>query len=206
MNYETQRLLMCELGRRMWQKGWLAANDGNLSRRLGEGLFLVTPAGASKGFLSPEMLVVVDGLGRLAEHSDFRPSSEIQLHLECYRRRAGVGGVCHAHPPAATAFACARLSIDVPILGESLMGLGSIPCTPYGRTGTDALPAAAGPLVADHDAILLANHGALTLGSDLEKAYFRMETVEHTALIHLNARALGGGVPLPPEEVAALRQ
>ena len=204
MNYETQRLLMCELGRRMWQKGWLAANDGNLSRRLGEGLFLVTPAGVSKGFLSPDMLVVVDAQGALAEPSPFRPSSETPLHLACYRRRPDAGGVCHAHPPAATAFACAHLPIDAPILGESLMGLGPIPCAPYGRTGTDALPAAAGPLLERHDALLLSNHGALTLAGDLETAYFRMETLEHTALIHLHARTLGGGVPLPQSEADAL--
>ena len=106
MDYETQRRLICALGRRMWEKGWVAANDGNLSRRLGEGLFLVTPAGVSKGFLSPEMLLVVDREGTVvAGAPGFRPSSETPLHLECYRRRSDVHGVCHAHPPAATAFA-----------------------------------------------------------------------------------------------------
>lgn len=120
MDYETQRRLICALGRRMWEKGWVAANDGNLSRRLGEGLFLVTPAGVSKGFLSPEMLLVVDREGTVvAGAPGFRPSSETPLHLECYRRRSDVHGVCHAHPPAATAFACARQPIERPILGRS---------------------------------------------------------------------------------------
>lgn len=205
MNYETQRLLICELGRRMWQKNWLAANDGNLSRRLGEGLFLITPAGVSKGFLSPDMLVVVDARGELAEPSAFRPSSETPLHLECYRRRGNVGGVCHAHPPAATAFACAHLPIVSPILGETVMSLGRVPCAPYGRTGTPDLPLAAGPLLEGYSAVLLANHGAITLGRDLDEAYLRMETLEHTALIHLYARTLGGGVALSPEETAALQ-
>lgn len=207
MDYETQRLLMCELGRRMWERGWVASNDGNLSRRLGEGLFLLTPAGVSKGALTPDMLVVVDAEGRTVEHSSsFRPSSETPLHLECYRRRSDAGGVCHAHSPAATAFACARKAIDAPILGEALMVLGTVPCAPYGRTGTAALPAAAGPLLEDHDAVLLANHGALTLGPDLETAYYRMETLEHTAQIHLNVRLLGGGVPLDAGQAEALRR
>lgn len=207
MDYETQRRLMCELGHRMWERGWVASNDGNFSRRLGEGLFLVTPAGVSKGFLTPDMLVVVDRQGRTVEHtSAFRPSSETPLHLECYRRRDDVGGVCHAHPPAATAFACARKAIDAPILGEALMALGEVPCAPYGRTGTAELPAAVAPLLETHNALLLANHGALTLGTDLEEAYYRMETLEHTAQIHLNARLLGGGVPLDDEQVKELRR
>lgn len=207
MDYETQRRLICELGRRMWDKGWVAANDGNLSRRLGEGLYLVTPAGVSKGFLSPEMLLVVDGEGRPVPgaSASFRPSSETPLHLECYRRRPDVGGVCHAHPPASTAFACARMALDAPILGEMVMTLGQVPCAPYGRTGTDELPQAAGPLLEGHDAVLLANHGAVTLGVDLEQAYWRMETLEHAAQVHLNARALGGGVSLSPRQVQELR-
>lgn len=204
MNYETQRLLICELGRRMWSRGWVAANDGNLSRRLGEGLFLVTPAGVSKGFLSPEMLLVVNSRGELAEESSYRPSSETLLHLECYRRRPEANGVCHAHPPASTAFACCRTGIAAPILGEVLMTLGEIPCVPYAASGTPELPAAAGPYLERYDAVLLSNHGALTLGPDLECAYWRMETLEHTAQIHLNARLLGGGVPLSPEEAARL--
>ncbi len=190
----------------MWERGWVAANDGNFSRRLGEGLFLVTPAGVSKGFLTTDMLVVVDSEGRAVQgSSSFRPSSETPLHLECYRRRSDVGGVCHAHPPAATAFACARMGLEEPLLGEAVMALGPVPCAPYGRTGTPELPAAAGPLLEGHDALLLANHGALTLGPDLESAYWRMETLEHTAQVCLNVRLLGGGVPLSPEEAAALR-
>lgn len=208
MDYETQRRLICELGRRMWEKGWVASNDGNLSRRLGEGLFLITPSGVSKGALTPDMLLVVDAEGRCVagNPASFRPSSETRLHLECYRRRSGVGGVCHAHSPAATAFACARQGLTQPILGEAVMVLGEVPCAPYGRTGTDELPKAVGPLLESHDAVLLANHGALTMGSDLESAYYRMETLEHTAQVYLNARILGGGVPLTGEQTAELRR
>ena len=140
MDYETQRRLMCELGRRMWERGWVAANDGNFSRRLGEGLFLVTPAGVSKGFLTTDMLLVVDSQGRMTSPSSYRPSSETPLHLACYRVRPDVGGVCHAHPPAATAFACAHLGLEEPLLGEAVMSLGPVPCAPYGRTGPPSFP------------------------------------------------------------------
>lgn len=205
MDYETQRRLMCELGRKMWDRGWVAANDGNLSRRLGEGLFLVTPAGVSKGALTTDMLLVVDSLGRMTAPSSYRPSSELPLHLACYQARPDVGAVCHAHPPAATAFACAHLGLEEPLLGEAVMALGPVPCAPYGRTGTAELPAAVLPFLPGHDALLLANHGAVTLGPDLERAYWRMEILEHTAQIHLNVRLLGYGVPLAPEQAAALR-
>ena len=206
MTYGTERELICRLGRRMWERGWVAANDGNLSLRLPEGRFLVTPAGVSKGFLTPEQLLVVDGDGRVLEGAEgFRPSSETPLHLMCYRTRPDVGGVCHAHPPAATAFACARLPLDRPVLGEVLMTLGEIPLAPYGQSGTAELPRAAQPLVRTHDAVLLSNHGALTVGAGLEQAYWRMETVEHTAEIHWRLRALGGGVELTPAQADALR-
>ena len=206
MDYETQRRLICELGRRMWERGWVAANDGNLSRRLGEGLYLMTPAGVSKGFLTPEMLVVVDDAGRTVSASGgFRPSSEMDMHLTYYRRRLDVAGVCHAHPPAATAFACARRGLEEPLLGEAVMALGRVPCAPYGRTGTPELARGASELFAAHDAVLLANHGAVTAGADLESAYWNMERLEHTAEIYLKVLALGGGVPLTAEQVRALR-
>ena len=206
MDYETQRRLICALGRRMWEKGWVAANDGNLSRRLGEGLFLVTPAGVSKGFLSPEMLLVVDREGTVvAGAPGFRPSSETPLHLECYRRRSDVHGVCHAHPPAATAFACARQPIERPILGEIVMSLGAIPCASYARTGTLALPAAVGPLLWNHDAVLLANHGSLAWGPTLISAFDRLEVVEQTAKVFFYVHQLGGGVPIPTEKADTLK-
>ena len=204
MDYETQRRLMCELGRRLWERGWVAANDGNFSRRLGEGLFLVTPAGVSKGFLTTDMLLVVDSQGRMTSPSSYRPSSETPLHLACYRVRPDVGGVCHAHPPAATAFACAHMGLEEPLLGEAVMSLGPVPCAPYGRTGTPELPAAAGPLLDGHDALLLANHGALAWGRDLWEAFDRMETVEQTAKIYAWVQLLGGGEALTREQTQGL--
>lgn len=206
MTFQKERELICELGRRMWLRGWVAANDGNLSLKLPGGRVLITPTGVSKGFLEPEMLLVVDLEGKVLERTaGFRPTSETAMHLACYRARPDVGGVCHAHPAAATAFACARKAINAPILSEIAMTLGTVPVAPYGQSGTEELPRAILPLLADHDGVLLANHGALTVGADLEQAYYRMETVEHTAAIHLNVRALGGGVELTETQLEALR-
>jgi L-fuculose-phosphate aldolase len=205
MEYGSERKLLCTLGSRLWQRGFVAANDGNLSLRLAENLFLITPAGVSKGFMTPEMMLLVDERGQVREENGYRPSSELALHLHCYRLRPDARGVVHAHPPAATAFACARIPLTAPILGETLLSLGEIPVAPYGRTGTDELPRAIAPLVSRHNGILLSNHGALTLGDTPTAAYYRMESLEHTALIHLYARSLGGGVPLPQEEADALR-
>lgn len=204
MKESKARALLCELGRRMWQRGWVASNDGNLSVRLENGTILTTPTGVSKGFLAPDDLVVVEPDGTVRSGA-LRPSSELGMHLRCYRLRPEVNAVVHAHPAAATAFACARRPMDSPILGETLMTLGAIPVTEYAQSGTPALPDALAPLIRDHDAVLLANHGAVTVGADPEQAYYRMETVEHTALIHLYTHLLGGGVPLTPEEQDALR-
>lgn len=206
MQFQEQREILCRIGRNMWEKGWVAANDGNLSLLLPDGNLLITPASVSKGLLTPSMLLLIGPDGAVLESDgQHRPSSETALHLRCYRERPDIGAVCHAHPAAATAFACARLAIDRPILGETLMSIGDIPCAPYGRTGTSALPDAAAPLIRTHDAVLLSNHGALTVGRTAAAAYERMETVEHTARIHLYARLLGGGVALDGAEIAALR-
>ena len=196
MTYLKERELICRLGQKMWQLGWVAANDGNLSLRLEGNHFLVTPTGVSKGEMTPEMLVVVDSSGEVLEPSCFPPSSETPLHLRCYQDRPDIGGICHAHPVAATAFACARVPLDCNFLAEARMNLGQVPVTPYAPNGTEALCRAVAPYLTGHNALLLANHGALTLGGSLEEAYYRMETLEHTARICLNLPLLGGGVPL----------
>lgn len=203
---EEKKVLICAFGKKLWQRGYVASNDGNLSIRLEDGTYLITPSGVSKGELRPEMIVHIDREGQLLSPSLYHPSSEWPMHLRCYEKRPDIGGVVHAHPVAATAFACARRPLDAPILGEFLMALGKVPVAPYGRTGTMEIPEAITPLLRDHDGILLANHGALTLGSDLETAYYRMESMEHTARIYLALGQLGGGIPLAKEEVEALMQ
>ncbi len=207
MKFMPERKLMCEIGRRMWQRGWVAAADGNLSIKVSEDRLLVTPSGVSKGFMTPDMMVLTDRGGMpLDEGSPWRPSSELQLHLECYAQRPEIRGVCHAHPPCGTAFACAHRPLDTPILSEMVLTMGEVPCVPYARTGTEQLAEAVSPFVKGHNGVLLANHGAVTWGKDLEKAYAFMETLEHTAAIHLRTALLGGGISLPPEEVAALKK
>ncbi len=206
MKYMPERKLLCELGRKLWEKGWVAANDGNLSLRAEPDRYLVTPTGVSKGELTPDMLVLVDGAGvKLDDGCPWEISSETGLHLMCYVARPDVGGVCHTHAPAATAYACCRRALSAPFLGEACMTLGTVPCAPYARTGSADLPKAVRPYLADHDAVLLANHGVLTVGRTLKDAYYAMERVEHTARVALYTAQLGTPVDLPAEEQAALR-
>ena len=192
----SQRELICRLGRKLWQRGLVAGNDGNLSLRLGENRFLVTPTGVSKGEMTPELLIVVDWEGRTVVPGPRPATSELPLHLECYRDRPDVEGICHAHPPAATAFACAGQSPEWGRLVEAQLNLGQVPVVPYAPNGTQELCRAAAPYLPGHNALLLADHGAITLGRDLEEAYYRMETLEHSARICLNLRLLEGQRPI----------
>lgn len=207
MKYMQERRKLCEMGRKLWERGMVSANDGNLSLRCDKDRYLITPAGVSKGAMTPDMMILVNGAGEpLDEGCPWEPSSELGLHLMCYDSRPGVGGVCHTHAPAATAFACCRRPLEADCLSEAVMSHGAVPCAPYGKTGTPALVKAAAPYVATHDAVLLANHGVLTLGRTLEEAYATMERVEHTAKISLYLAQLGGGVPLSAEEKQELRK
>jgi L-fuculose-phosphate aldolase len=195
-----------EVGRRLWTRGFVASNDGNISVRLGPDRLLMTPASVSKGFMSPDMMVVTDLDGRLVEGAPGRkPSSEALMHLAAYRRRPDVGAVVHAHPPLATGFAVAGIPLDRAVLAEVVTTLGAIPIAAYGTPSTPELPAAIEPYLAAHDAVLLANHGALALGRDLFGAYYKMETIEHFARISLVARLLGREHLLSREEVDRLQ-
>jgi len=194
---------LLEIGRRLWLRGFVAANDGNLSVRLDGGRLLATPTGLSKGFMQPEDLVVTDLEGAVLEGRG-RPSSELGMHLEVYRGRPDVRAVVHAHPPVATAFAVAGLPLDQCLLPEMVLSLGAIPVAPYGTPSTDEIPASIRPFVPRCDAVLLANHGAVTWADSLLGAFYRMETLEHTATITHHAMALGRLNPLPAAEVEKL--
>src|ERR671910_1559310 len=205
MASETQlRADIVEVGRRMYARGYTASNDGNISARLDERRLLMTPKNVSKGFMTPEMMCItdLDGL-KLAGERD--PSSEMQMHLEVYRQRPDVKAVVHAHPPVATAFAVAGIPLDRAVLAEVVTTLGSVPIAEYATPSTKELPQAVRKYVRAHDGMLLANHGALTLGSDLYAAYYKMETIEHFAKISLVARLLGGERLLSREEVFRLQ-
>lgn len=193
-----------EVGRRLWDRGYVAANDGNISVRLDDRRLLTTPAGVSKGFMSPDMLVVTDFAGnKLA--GDRKPSSELKMHLQVYRDRPDANAVVHAHPPTATGFAVAGIPLDRAVLAEVVTTLGSIPIAEYATPSTDELPAACSKYLKAHDGLLLANHGALAIGPDLFTAYFRMETIEHFARITLVTRTLGREHLLSRQEVQRLQ-
>jgi L-fuculose-phosphate aldolase len=195
-----------EIGRRLWMRGFVASNDGNISVRLGPDRLLMTPTNVSKGFMSSEMMVITDMDGTLVSGAPGRkPSSEIQMHLVAYRARADVGAVVHAHPPLSTGFAVAGIPLDRAVLAEVVTTLGSIPIADYGTPSTRELSDAVAPHVKSHDGLLLANHGALALGKDLFAAYYKMETIEHFARISLVARQLGRENLLSREEVDRLQ-
>ena len=205
MTYEAERALMCAVGKLLYDRGYVAANDGNLSMKTAPDRLLVPPSGVSQGRLTPDMLLVPDLEGNVLE-GNRHPSSETNMHLAVYRGRPDVGAVVHAHPPVSTAFAVCRRGMETPYLSELVTGLGAVPCTPsFAMLSTDQVPRSVEPYLADHCAVLLANHGALTWGEDLWEAFDRMETVEHTAKILLNARLLGDPVALTQEETAELR-
>ena len=201
---EQIRAHIVDVGRRLWDRGYVASNDGNISVRLDERRILTTPKGVSKGFMTPDMMVVTDLEGRrLAGDRD--PSSELKLHLQVYRDRPDARAVVHAHPPTATGFAVAGIPLDRAVLAEVVTTLGSVPIAEYATPSTKELPEAVRRYVQTHDGMLLANHGALTLGADLFAAYFKMETIEHFAKISLVARLLGGERVLSREEVFRLQ-
>lgn len=172
------------------QKGLVAASDGNISVRLEGGRILTTPTSMSKGMMEAEDLVITDLEGRKLE-GQRNPSSELAMHLLIYQLRPEVKGVVHAHPPAATGFAAAGIPLNQALLAEVVLALGCVPLAEYGTTGTPELSATLRPLIPNHDAILMANHGVVTYGEDVMRAYFKMETVEHFARIALVAHLLG---------------
>ena len=205
LSYMDIREQICDVCHKMWQLGWVAANDGNVSTKLPDGSFMATPTGISKSFITPDKLVRIDADGNVLEAEEgYRPSSEIKMHLRCYAERDDVGAVVHAHPPAATGFAVAHKSLDEYSMIETVIALGSIPVTPYGTPSTYEVPDAIAPYLAEHDALLLMNHGALTVGADVITAYYRMETMELFAKISLNAHILGGAKEISKENIDRL--
>ena len=197
------RRQIVELGRLAYQKGWVAANDGNISVRLGADRILATPTGVSKGMMDPEDLIICDLDGNKVE-GDRERTSEILMHTTIYQMRSDVRAVVHAHPPVATGFAVAGRPLNLAFLPEVIIGLGCIPLADYGLPGTPELSEALKPFIPTYDALLMANHGAVCYADDLMKAFFRMETVEHFARITLVAELLGGPRVLPRVEVEKL--
>lgn len=194
---------VCEVGRRIYERGFVAANDGNISVRMGEDRVLCTPTGVSKGFLSEDMLSICDLDGNQVAGS-MRISSEVKMHLEIYRLRADINSVVHAHPPTATGFAVAGIELTQCVLPEVILALGGIPLAQYGTPGGPNIVEPMKPLILEYDAILMANHGVVTLGKHPMDAHFKMETVEHFARIALVAHQLGAVNTLNPGQVQDL--
>ncbi len=202
MDEQTARREIVRVGRLMYERSYVVSSDGNISVRLADGRIVATPTMTCKGRIDEESLAVTDAQGRAL--SDRKASSELAMHLLIYRERPDVKAVCHAHPPHGTAFAVAGLAIDQPILSEVILTLGCVPLASYGTPSTEELTEAMRPLVKHHNALLMANHGAVAYGADLWQAFDRLETLEHTARITILSRMLGGSKNLPADAVEKL--
>lgn len=192
-------------GRMLHEQFFVAATDGNLSVRLDDGSILCTPTCVSKGMMTPDDLVLINEQGEvLRGHRS--PSSEIAMHIMIYRLRPDVNAVVHAHPPTATGYAAAGVPLTQPLVSEIVIALGEVPLAPYATPGSPELSESLRPLIADHDAVLMANHGVVTCSSDLNSAYMKMETVEHFARVALVTQQLGRQQLLSEPEVRKLRE
>ncbi len=205
MDINTVKEQICDVCHKMWQLGWVAANDGNVSAKLEDGTILATPTGISKSFITPEKLILLNGKGEVLEAAEgYRPSSELKMHLRCYDKRDDVFSVVHAHPPGATGFAVAHRPMDMYNMIEDVAVIGSVPLTPYGTPSTSEVPDAIEPYLEEHDVMLLTNHGALAVGADVYTAFYRMESLELWAKITINAEILGGSKDIDRENIQKL--
>ena len=194
---------ICMIGKKIYDLGFVAANDGNISVKVGPNEFYCTPTGVSKGYMTPDMIIKVDAEGNKLE-GELNPSSEIKMHMRVYRERPDVNAVVHAHPPIATAFTVAGVPMNEYILPEAVLTIGDVPTCEYGTPSTMEIPDSLMPYIQEHDAFLLENHGALTVGNTLQRACFTMEEVEFNAKICKFARELGGVDEIPCEQLEKL--
>lgn len=215
MSEPEARERICAVGRALWLQGMAAANDGNISVRVGADRVLCTPAGVAKAELSPDLLVTVDlegtpigqaSGGSTGRADEPRPSSEILMHVRLYQLDHSVGAVVHAHPPYATVFAISGEALTAPLTAETVVLMPEVPVARYGMPSTHEVPDSVAPFARTHRACLLEHHGALSWGGDLTEAHHRMERLEHTAKVTHLARQIGAERPLPPSEVERLRQ
>lgn len=179
---EAKKLIV-EIGRRMYMKNFVAANDGNISCKIDNETIWTTPTGVSKGFMSEDEMVKMRLDGTILEQGSRAPSSEVKMHLRIYNERNDVMAVCHAHPPISTSFAIAGMALNQAIYPEAIVNLGIVPCVHYEKPGSEQLPDAIASYVRDYNALLLANHGAVTWGTSLMEAWYRLESVEHYATV-----------------------
>ena len=205
MNLHQIKRDIIEVGRRLYEKGYVVSNDGNISARISEDRIVITPSGLCKGTLSLEDLCICDMDGNKVSGL-LRPSSEVVMHIFLYRERPDIQAIVHAHPPTATGFSVAGIPLTECVLPKVIVGVGSIPIARYGTPGGVDIAEPIRQYVKDYDAYLLENHGATTVGTGVMNAYFKMETMEHFARILLVARQLGGVNVLDAEQVDKLVQ
>ncbi|KIL37260.1 hypothetical protein SD71_00655 [Cohnella kolymensis] len=203
MKIEQLKNTIIDIGKRMYDKEWVASNDGNISARIADDRVLMTPTRQSKGFLQPDMLTIIDLEGNIIEGT-YQPSSESLMHLTIYRSRPDVRAVVHAHPPISTAFAVAGIPLDRYILPEAILELGKVPIAPYGTPGTPELSASFSGIIDSHDCFLLKNHGAVAVGEDLMTAYYKMDSLEMLAKVVFHAKLLGNVDEIPKDKVDIL--
>jgi L-fuculose-phosphate aldolase len=203
-NNETDFLLaeeICKIGKTLFSLGFVAANDGNISAKTADGNILLTPSGVSKNDLTPDMIIKTDLFGKKLEGL-LSPSSEMGMHLVLYRENPEINAAVHAHPVAATSFACSGIPLDKPIYPEAKLNLGVVPITDFAKPGTPAVAESVKPFLMDYKSVLLKNHGALTWGSNLTEALYRMESLENYAKIILNVYyIIKSPAELTPEEL-----
>lgn len=200
MNDFELKQQIVEIGKRMYLRNFVAANDGNISAMCEDGTILATPSGVSKGFLREDMLVKLDLDGNILD-GKYAVTSEIKMHLRIYKENPSVKAVTHAHPPVSTCFAICHKSLKPTYLTEAIITLGEIPCAPYATPGTNELPNSIAPYVNEYKGVLLANHGVVTWGKDLMEAFYTMESIEYCANIDRLLPDVGTPVLLSKQQI-----
>jgi len=208
-NETALRQEIVQVGKLMYDKSLVVGRDGNISARLDDHRLLVTPSGLCKGMMTADQLIIIDMAGHrvdqpTAANQHLRPTSEITMHLEAYKRRPDIGGVVHAHPPHAIALSIANISLAECMLPEAIIFLGIIQTTPYATPSSPENAAAIRHVIGDHDGLILQRHGSLTVGTDPLDAFFKTETLEQISRITYMLKNLGAGEPLPPHQVEKL--
>ncbi|MCK5129067.1 MAG: class II aldolase/adducin family protein [Clostridiales bacterium] len=197
------RRKICDIGQKLYDKGFVVGNDGNISVRINETEILVTPTGISKGYMKPKCLVKMDLDGNIIGGKS-KPSTEVKMHIKAYQLNPNINAVVHAHPPISTAFAVARVPMERPVLAESVINIGIVPVANFAFPGTQGVPDSIIPYVKDYNAVLLANHGLLTWGNDLKQAYFRLESVEQFGRILMLLKQIGTPYEFNAQEIDEL--
>lgn len=193
-----------DIGKRMYVRNFVAANDGNISVKTGDNEVWATPTGVSKGYMKKKMLVKVDLDGNILEGT-CKPSSELKMHLRAYQENEEIRAVCHAHPPVCTCYAIAGVPLTAPVLAEAVITLGDVPIAPYAKLGSREVPEAVAPFCHTHNGILLANHGAVTWAEEPYAAWYRLESMEYYAnILLITEHILGRQNLLTDEQVGAL--